>query len=320
LSRNLDKNVFIVNEAYIRRGLPVEKKTQLTVAFITVLLLSAVAGILIQNGARTFIVQGDTISNGNTIIDGNANANVTIQSPINKVYKENNITVAFTIETDIQSVEHFTGTLFDLYFRYGCVLDYDIAKIVDTYTNPNWNPSKPSLVPDVVLSYLGNRYVGNATLTGLSQGPHNLTVLVRAEQFWLSYSGYMWAVFSTVSFTVDSIPPNISILSPESKAFNTSDVPLDFTVNEAFSQISYSLDGNENVTASGNMTLTRLSGGAHNVTVYATDEAGNIGASETIYFNVELPEPFPTTMVIAALVIVAVIGVGLIVYFKKRKR
>jgi len=296
----------------------VEKKWVLTAAFILMLLLSVVAGTLIQNGARTFIVQGDTISNGNTIIDGNANANVTIQSPENKTYNENNVTLAFAIESDVPPMEYFSGGPFDLFLRHGCALDYDTSNLVNLIVNTNLLPENVS----VALSNLGNRYVGNATLTDLSQGPHNITVWVRADQFMMSYSYYEWAVFSTVSFTVDSIPPNILILSPESKAFNTSDVPLDFTVNEAFSQISYSLDGNENVTATGNMTLTRLSGGAHNVTVYATDEAGNIGASETIYFNVELPEPFPTTLFVVAGsgASVAIIGVGLLVCFKKKRK
>jgi integral membrane sensor domain MASE1 len=61
-----------------------------------------------------------------------------------------------------------------------------------------------------------------------------------------------------------------------------------------------------------------LAYGYHNVTVYATDKLGNIGASETIYFNVEKP---PTALIAFVVIIVAVVsvGLGLIVYFKKRK-
>jgi hypothetical protein len=54
------------------------------------------------------------------------------------------------------------------------------------------------------------------------------------------------------------------------------------------------------------------------LTVYAKDEAGNVGASETILFTVNVP--FPTTLVIASVSTVAVVGIGLLVYFKKRKR
>jgi hypothetical protein len=40
----------------------------------------------------------------------------------------------------------------------------------------------------------------------------------------------------------------------------------------------------KNVTIAGNTTLTGLSSSVHNLTVYAWDEAGNIGSSETITF------------------------------------
>ena len=83
--------------------------------------------------------------------------------------------------------------------------------------------------------------------------------------------------------------------------------------------MSYSLDGQDNVTVAGNATLSGLPNGSHNLTLYVTDKSGNIGASDIIYFRVEVPEPFPTTLVIAV-VITMVVGVGLLFYFKKRKR
>ena len=45
--------------------------------------------------------------------------------------------------------------------------------------------------------------------------------------------------------------------------------------------------------------------------------AGNVGSSETVYFTVDVPESFPVVPVIA--VVAVVVGVGLLVYFKKRK-
>jgi hypothetical protein len=294
------------------------KRKALALTLILSLLVSVLAGtLLIQNGARTLIVQGDTTSNNNTIIDGNTNANVTIQSPENKTYNENNVTLAFTVISDVVPMENFSGGLFDLFLRHGCTLDYDTSKLVNLIVNTNLLDEFPDN-PSVALSGSGNRYVGNATLTDLSQGSHNITVWIRADSFWISYSCFVWAVFSTVSFNIDSIPPNISILSPETKAYNTSDVPLDFTVNKTVSQIAYSLDGHENITVIGNMTLTMLSVGAHNVTVYAWDEAGNVAVSETMAFSVAVS--FPTLSVAFAFVVGVVVAVGLLVYFKKHKR
>jgi hypothetical protein len=72
------------------------------------------------------------------------------------------------------------------------------------------------------------------------------------------------------------------------------------------------------VTVAGNTTLAGLSAGAHNVTVYAWDTAGNVGASETITFTVT---PFPTAPVAtASAAAVAVVIAGLLFYFKKRKK
>jgi N-acetylneuraminic acid mutarotase len=120
----------------------------------------------------------------------------------------------------------------------------------------------------------------------------------------------------------DITPPEIAVLSPENRTYHTVDVTLNFTVNEPVSSMRYTLDGENLVEISGNITLTGLSYGLHNLTVYATDVADNTGSSETINFTIaKEPEPFPTAPVAAASVaIVAVVGVGLLVFFKKRKR
>jgi hypothetical protein len=91
-------------------------------------------------------------------------------------------------------------------------------------------------------------------------------------------------------------------------------------VKEPTSQIAHSLDGKENRVILGNTTLTGLADGDHNLTIFAKDDAGNIGVSETIFFSVEVPEPFPTTLLITTTVVVIFICTGLLVYFKKRNR
>lgn len=108
---------------------------------------------------------------------------------------------------------------------------------------------------------------------------------------------------------------------------SASEVPLNFTVNETNSQISYALNGQENVTITGNSTLHGLSTGLYNLTVFVWDVAGNVGSSETVTFNIAGKpeptgklEPFPTVPVAATSVAsVAVVAAGLIFYYKKRK-
>jgi len=89
----------------------------------------------------------------------------------------------------------------------------------------------------------------------------------------------------------DITPPIISILSPENKTYTINTVPLTFTVSEATSWIGYSLDGQMNVTTTGNTTIVSLPDGTHTITVYANDTAGNMGASSTVYFTVDTTPP-----------------------------
>jgi hypothetical protein len=116
-----------------------------------------------------------------------------------------------------------------------------------------------------------------------------------------------------------TVPPVISVVSPEDQTYNATSVSLVFTVNKPAVWLGYSLDGQDNVTVTGNTTITGLSNGLHNVTVYAKDEFENTGVSETVSFSVDVP--FPTTPVaVASVATVVVVGAGLLVYFKKRKR
>lgn len=67
----------------------------------------------------------------------------------------------------------------------------------------------------------------------------------------------------------DTTSPYITHLSLENTTYSTGNVPLNFVVNENITQATYTLDGQANVTIAGNTTLTGLSAGVHNVTVYA---------------------------------------------------
>jgi hypothetical protein len=135
-----------------------------------------------------------------------------------------------------------------------------------------------------------------------------------------------YAIVGTVSYSTtwltkispepDFLPPVISVSSPKSKTYDAGNISLTFTVNEPASWIGYSLDGQDNVTITADIALSGLSKGAHNLAVYAKDIAGNIGASETINFTIV--DRFPIEWVVAIVVIVAVVGVGLLVRFKKQ--
>jgi hypothetical protein len=116
-----------------------------------------------------------------------------------------------------------------------------------------------------------------------------------------------------------TVPPIIDVVSPVNQMYNRSSVSLVFTVNKQVNWTGYSLDGEDNVTVAGNMTLSGLPNGAHNLTVYATDQYGNTGASETVDFTVDAPVPFPVVRVAAASG-VAITGAAVCVFHYRKKR
>ena len=117
---------------------------------------------------------------------------------------------------------------------------------------------------------------------------------------------------------MDTAPLELNILSPESRLYNTTDIPLTLTTTEPVLWLGYSLDEGARVTITENTTLKELATGSHNLTTFANDTLGNFAPSETITFTVA--EPFPVALVATASGASAIIIVGcLLVYFKKRK-
>ena len=168
---------------------------------------------------------------------------------------------------------------------------------------------------------------GLVGLPELPEGSHSLTLYLEGfnqkyyEPRFLSY-------VNTVYFAIDLAPPNMSILSPENTTYTTTSIPLNFTINEQTSNITYWLDGNKITMAAENTTLTGLSIGQHNITISAKDDAGNIGTSQTANFVITNPTPTPTqppepspTIPIAAASAVLAAGssLGILAYLKKHK-
>lgn len=120
-----------------------------------------------------------------------------------------------------------------------------------------------------------------------------------------------------VLFTVDAVPPYLSIFGLENRTYYSSDIEIEYTVSEV-SNVTCSLDGNENFTISQNTMFSNLTIGKHNATFLAVDRAGNTD-SKTIYFTIA--EPFPVIPVAAGSTIsISTFAAGLLVYFKKRKQ
>ena len=150
---------------------------------------------------------------------------------------------------------------------------------------------------------------GDTELDGLSDGEHSVTVYVN-DTFGNLVSS------DTVQFSVDTFAPQIMVFSPENKTYGGSDIQTVFTVDEPTSWMGYSLDGEDNVTVTGNVTLAALSTGSHNITFYAIDLVGNTGTSGTIYFEIS---PFPTVLIVAVAVTITITAAATYLFLKRKK-
>ena len=145
-------------------------------------------------------------------------------------------------------------------------------------------------------------------LSGLSEGGHHVTIYANDSLGNMGSS-------NTVYFSVDTLPPNITILIPQNQSYDSTDIQLTFNVNENVTSLAYSLDGQENIEIIGNITLPALTNGSHRLTLSATDDFGN-STEKTVSFNIA---PFPIVAVVAVLAIVTIALAGGYLLFKRRK-
>jgi hypothetical protein len=284
----------------------VKKKTLLTAAFISVLLFSAAEALFVKSTQANPYLRDFKF----TEVPPPAGT----QPPIIIIYKPQN------------------GSIYpkNLNLTFDVIIpetndDKSISGVSKLYYQASWEPN------EVIISKYG---FGESTsfsidLSGVSGGNHSITIyavgcgsyevnhkFINSFTIFYDIETFEITVNSTVSFTKDLVSPSISILSPQNGTYFTPNVKLYFTVSEAASEILYCLDGKENQTITDSFALPFLSAGVHNVTVYAQDVAGNVGASETIYFSIEMSSP--TLVATASVNTVAAVGVGLLVYFEKR--
>lgn len=224
-------------------------------------------------------------------------------------------------------------------------LNFSCAAGVDCTLN--YTVDNAAIQSPIPLEYYGSGgfqmfYPGTGVvqLPELSYGSHQLTIYEQAliQDYHganapgapfkpignADYAAY-WV--DTVDFFINSswtpLPaPSVTILEMQNQTYNSTDVPLTFTVDQNITQAAYTLDGESNVTIAGNTTLTDLAVGVNNVTVYAWNDAGSVGASGEVNFTVTNPtsvashssEPSPMVLVIVSVVIVAMVFAGFLVY------
>ena len=289
------------------------KRSAFALAFISALLFSAVAG----TQSVSLVSANATLVSSLPQTPDTSLPKITIQLPEdNESYGTNEVAYSIIVEKPSSWFDYDTisGQLFSVvyYLDNGEKVTLATLSSIEEYDN-----KQPSTF--------------KGTLSGLSDGNHSLEVVVHGVSYYVSYyqdpnypSYYYLNNSLAIYFRTDTTSPSISNLSIANKTVGTKEILLNFELNEPTSNITYCLDNTANITIAGNTTLSGLTIGTHNLTVYAWDAVGNIGVSQTIDFEVTQqtePAPFPTVPFLTVTVaLVFVVVAGLLVYFKKRNR
>jgi len=284
------------------------KNVLLTVTFVSMFLLSPLIAMQLVNlgQANPYIRRWEKAGEISPP-EGTLPPIISIISPQNNtVYASNN--VSLTLNVSIPESNSVSLRISELYYV------------------PSWIHGANNKLVKV------NAPHGSISLTDVPEGPRWLEVYAVASatayeaghkiegvQYATYYVIYKITSSALVKFTVDNTAPKILSVSVENKTYSISDVPLNVIVNEPASQVIYSLDGQSNRTVAGNTTLNDVSNGEHTLTVRVLDSAGNAGNLETVSFTVNKQESFPTELVATASgASIAIVGVGLLVYFRRR--
>jgi hypothetical protein len=240
----------------------------------------------------------------------NAQFNRLIASPVDHgEYGINTILLKVTLEmyTSEKQFDSLFGQGYDWYITY-CVDGGEAVRI----PKDNIVTGHTAKVPNVINA--------NINLPQLADGTHTLKVTAK-EPSVISNHPDDYTMQESVVFTIDTTSPTITNLSIGNQTYSQNNITLSYSTNESPSWIGYSLDGKANITLAGNTTLTELTKGPHNITIYANDSLGNIGRSESVNFKVDSPSQSSgfIALIVGVPVAAAVFTVLLVVYFKKLK-
>jgi hypothetical protein len=276
---------------------------------VTILLMIFFVALLI--GVQT--VQAQYTPDGQAFI---LSSPITITSPANTTYTPQTLMLNFSVRTFLNPAASNITMVYNIDGKINALIATQSTRvtIIADITDTNGTVTKGVSVQSYYL--IG----GLVTLPEMPEGAHNITVYGRYE-----YQGsYHSLGFDnrTVYFTVnDGYPPDVSNLSLENKTYSQKNLLLSFTTDQSTSWMGYSLDGKENVTIVGNTTLVAIPSGPHTITVYANDTVGNVGASQTVNFDVSSLSSLTSLsyVIVGAVIIIAVVTVALLSRIKGGK-
>ena len=185
---------------------------------------------------------------------------VVIQNPLAATYSNSQVDINVTVSDVTSSV------------------DTVLAEIDDT-------------VNITLVLYGGNLYFNDTYV--FSDGSHTIRIFANDTE------GNMNSA-ETVTFTVDTIAPSVSIQNPTATTYSSSQVDINVTVSDATSSVDTVLaeiDDSINITLvlyGGNLYFNDtyvFSDGSHTIRIFANDTEGNMNSAETVTFTVDTIAP-----------------------------
>jgi hypothetical protein len=180
----------------------------------------------------------------------------------------------------------------------GFLLSSEYSMIIGGDVPPPSDPGLPNPFPGAIDEVaIFNRALSDDEIQGfcsrgMESGDHSVTV------FAIDGVGNLNS--TTAYFTVDATPPFLDLGTANDSKFSTQSVTLAWTAGDSLPNITSDLfiDGqiNKSGIATNNATPTRytvsgLGEGRHNWSVVALDGVGNVNASPTYSFTIDLTEP-----------------------------
>ncbi len=166
----------------------------------------------------------------------------------------------------------------------------------------------------------------SVALAGLEEGVHFMKVRVEGDYYTGSVADY--AFEGNASFLVDNKFPVICDISIKNATYYENSLELSCKVSEQCMWVAYSLNGAAKVNFTDNdattflqakTNLTSLAEGTYFLAIYASDMAGNVGASQTIRFNVDTSMPYLVALIVAGVIAVVLAVVGVLLIARRRR-
>jgi parallel beta-helix repeat protein len=275
-----------------------------------------VAGIIVAGG-RSNVISGNNLVNNFQGLE--------FKDTTNNLIVGNNITYSLAAEKE-QGYNDPAGIFFDHASNntiYHNNFEISIGRQAGDsyYDSVNiWDDGYPSGG-----NYWTNYNAKQIDMSGIGDSPYTI-------DYYNTDRYPLMEPFNTTFFALQTTPPKISIESPTEHVYNESSILLVFSVeiissNKTVSWTGYSLDDQENVTIIGICTLTNMTNGFHSIFVYTNDTFGNMGASTVNFTVAKLTvaklQPFLTVIALAVIstsTVALIIGVGVLIYFRHKKR